>query len=71
MHAIIWMHITPKQFIQTQRGWERYCSNRWVCDDELRTDVDWSMVEACLGEPETDHESPTIIGWSYGLSKGR
>ena len=25
-----------------------------------RTDVEWSMVVACLGESVTDHESPTM-----------
>ncbi len=25
-----------------------------------QTDVEWSMVVACLGEPVTDHEIPTM-----------
>ena len=59
MHAIIWMHMTPKQFIRPNVVW-----NDVVLTAEFatmsRTDVDWSVVVARLGEPVTDHESPTM-----------
>ena len=51
--------MTPKQFIRPNVVW-----NDVVLTAEFatmsRTDVEWSMVVACLGEPVTDHESPTM-----------
>jgi|LakMenEpi01Nov11_1017370.scaffolds.fasta_scaffold00531_2 hypothetical protein len=53
------MHMTPKQFIRPN-----VVGNDVVLTAEFatmsRTDVEWSMVVACLGEPVTDHESPTM-----------
>ena len=53
------MHMTTKQFIRPN-----VVGNDVVLTAEFamisRTDVNWSMVEDCRGEPATDHESPTI-----------
>ena len=53
------MHMTPKQFIRPN-----VVGNDVVLTAEFatmsQTDIEWSMVVARLGEPVTDHESPTM-----------
>jgi hypothetical protein len=53
------MHMIPKQFIRPN-----VVGNDVVLTAEFatmsRTVVNWSMVEACRGEPATDHKSPPM-----------